>query len=180
MTEARAGAARRGLRRPTEAAVRLDRPRQRTVDDLQGQPDAERWIETARRAYVALAQQIEQVHAAAQDDVDQIRQQQAIAVWQMSLASRTVVQISELLAISQADTWQLLSAGRSAAAHATDDRVFLRTNSPDPPQPPAPYPAPPDTPSAHQRIRSGVDGHHHGAGGVRERAASDGITQTSA
>lgn len=180
MTEARAAAARRRLRRPTESAVRLDRPRQRTVDDLRGQPDAERRIETVRRAYVVLVQQIEQVRAAAQDDIDQIRQQQAIAVWQMSLAGRTVAQISELLEISQADTWQLLTAGRTAAVHATDDRLFHRTNPSDPPQPPTPRPAPPDIPSAHQRIRSGVDVHHHGAAGVRQRAASDGITQTSA
>src|SRR5205085_453691 len=119
-------------------------------------------------------------HAAAQNDINQIRQQQAIAMWQMSLAGRTVAQISVLLEIPQADTWQLLSAGRTAAAHATDDRVFHRTSPPDPPPPRAPYPAPPDTPSAQQRIRCGVDVHQHGAAGVRERAASDGITQTSA
>jgi hypothetical protein len=140
MTEARAAAARQRVRRPSEAVVRLDRPRQRTVDYLQGQQDADRRIETARRAYVALEQHIEQIHAAAHNDINQIRQQQAIAVWQMSLAGRTVPQIAELLAIPQADAWQLLSAGRSAAAHATDDRLFHRTHSPDPQQPPAPHP----------------------------------------
>src|SRR5436305_978772 len=164
MTEARAGAARRRLRRPTEAAVRLDRPRQRTVDDLRAQPDAERRIETARRAYVALEQQIEQIHAAAQNDINQIRQQQAIAMWQMSLAGRTVAQISELLEIPQADTWQLLSAGRTAAAHATDDRPSHSTNPPDQQQPPAPHPQPasPGMPSGQQRILSWVDAHQHG------------------
>ena len=189
MTEARAAAARRRIRRPSEAAVRLDRPRQRTVDDLQAQQDAERRIETARRAYVALAQQIEQIYAAAQNAINQIRQQQAIAMWQISHTGCTVAQISELLGIPQADTWQLLSAERAAAAHATDDRVFPRINPPDQQQPPAPYPAPPDVPSAQQRIRSRVDVHHHGtecrrvpaiphgAAGARERAASDDITQ---
>jgi hypothetical protein len=188
MTEARAGAA----RRPSEAAVRLDRPRQRTVGYLQGQHDAERRIDTARRAYVALAQQIEQIRAAAQNDINQIRQQQAIAVWQLSRTGCTVAQISELLEIPLADTWQLLSAERAAAAHATDDRAVPRTHPPDQQQPPAPYPAPPDLPSAHQRIRSGVNVHHpsmecrrvpaipHGATGARQRAASDGITQPGA
>jgi hypothetical protein len=162
MTEARAAAARRRIRRPTEAAVRLDRPRQRTVDDLQALQEAERRIETARRAYVALEQQIDQIHAAAQNDIDQVRQQQAIAVWQMSHTGRTVAQISEFLGISQADTWQLLSAGRSAAAHATDDRLSPRTNSPDQQRPPAPHPAPPDIPSAQLRTLGWVDVHHHG------------------
>jgi hypothetical protein len=161
MTEARAGAARQRVRRPSEAAVRLDRARQRNVDYLQGQQDAERRSETARRAYVALEQQIEQIHAAAHNDINQIRQQQAIAVWQMSLAGRTVPQISQLLAIPQADAWQLLSAGRTAAAHATDDRHFHRTHPPDQQQPPAPHPAPPDMPSAQQRILSWVDAHQH-------------------
>jgi hypothetical protein len=94
MTEARAAAARRRIRRPPEAAVRLDRPHQRNVNYLQAQQDAERRIETARRAYVALEQQIEQIHAAAQNDINQIRQQQAIAVWQISHTGRTVAQIS--------------------------------------------------------------------------------------
>jgi hypothetical protein len=134
--------------------VRLDRSRQRNVDQLQAQRVAERRIETARHAYVALEQQIEQVRAAAHNDIEQVRQQQAIAVWQVSQTGRTVPQISELLEIPQADTWQLLSAGRTAAAHATDDRLFHRTNPPDQQQPPAPHPqpAPPDMPSAEPRI----------------------------
>ena len=66
MTEARAAAARPRTRRPTETAVRLDRPRQRNVDHLQAQQDADRRIETARRAYVALEQQIQHIHTAAQ------------------------------------------------------------------------------------------------------------------
>lgn len=157
MTEARAAAA----RWPSEAAVRLDRPRQRTVGYLPGQHDAQRRIDIARRAYVALEQQIEQIHAAAQNDINQIRQQQAIAVWHISHTGCTVAQISELLEIPQADTWQLLSAERAAAAHPTDDTAFPRTNPPGQQQPPAPYPTPPDVPSAQQRIRSGVTVHHH-------------------
>jgi hypothetical protein len=50
MTEARAAAAPRRVRRPTEAAVRPDRPRQRNVDYLQVQRDAERRIETLLHA----------------------------------------------------------------------------------------------------------------------------------
>ena len=161
MTEARAAAARRRIGRPTEAAMRLDRPRQRNVDYLQAQQDAERRIETVRRAYVALEQQIKHIHAAAQNDINQIRQQQAIAVWQMSCTGRTVPQISELLEIPQADTWQLLSAGRTAAAHATDDRLVPCTNPPNQQRPPAPYPAPPDMPTPQQRLRSWVDVAHH-------------------
>jgi hypothetical protein len=148
MTEARATAARRRARRPTEAAVRLDRPCKPNVDYLQAHRDAERRIETALHAYVALEQQIEQIHAAAQHDINQIRQQQALAVWQISHTGRTVQQISELLGIPPADTWQLLSAGRTAAAHATDDRLSHSTTPPDQQQPPPPHPqpAPPDMP----------------------------------
>jgi hypothetical protein len=135
MTEARTAVAHRRLRRPPEAGERLDRPRQHNVDYLQALHDADRRIETVRRAYVALEHRIEQIHAAAQSDINQIRQQQAIAVWQMSRTGRTVAQISELLGIPQADAWQLLSAGRTAAAHATDDRGFPRPNSPDSQQP---------------------------------------------
>jgi hypothetical protein len=153
MTEARAAAARRRARRPTEAAVRLDRPRKLNVDYLQAQRDAERRIETALHAYAALERQIEQIHAAAQHDINQILQQQALAVRQISHTGRTVQQISELLGIPQADTWQLLSAGRTAAAHATDDRLSHSTNPPDQQQPPPPHPqpAPPDMPSEQQR-----------------------------
>ncbi|HEV7828470.1 MAG TPA: hypothetical protein VGP04_06375 [Pseudonocardiaceae bacterium] len=46
MTEARAAAA----RRPTEAAVRPDRPRQHNVDYPQPQRDAQRRIDTLCRA----------------------------------------------------------------------------------------------------------------------------------
>jgi hypothetical protein len=168
MTEARAAAARPRTWRPPEVAVRLDRPRQRNVDYVHGQHDTDPRIETARRAYVALEQHIEQIHAAAHNDINRIRQQQAIAVWQMSRAGRTVPQISELLAIPQADAWQLLSAGRTAAARATDDRLFHRTHPPDHPQPRAPHPAPADLPSAEQRVLSWVDAHQHGTdrGGI--------------
>jgi hypothetical protein len=116
-------------------------------------------------------------------------------VWQISHTGRTVQQISKLLEIPQADTWQLLSAGRTAAAHATDDRPSHSTNPPDQQQPPAPHPQPasPDMPSAQPRILSWVAAHQHGtdpclvpaithtaAAGARERAAPDGITQTRA
>jgi hypothetical protein len=183
MTEAHSG-----------AAVRPDRPRQRNLDYLQPQRDAQRRIKTALHAYVALEQQIEQIHTAAHNDINQIRQQQAIVVWQISHTGRTVQQIAELLDISQADTWQLLSAGRTAAAHATDDRPSHSTNPPDQqkPPPPHPWPAPPDMPSEEQRIPSWAAAHQHRtdprlvppithrSGGARKRAAPDGITQTRA
>jgi hypothetical protein len=160
MTEARAAAA----RRPTEAAVRPDRPRQHNVDYPQPQRDAQRRIDTLLHAYAALEQRIEQIHTAAQNDINQIRQQQAIAVWQISHTGRTVQQISKLLDIPQADTWQLLSAGRTAAAHATDDRPSHSTNPPDQQQAPAPHPQPasPDMPSEEQQILSWVAAHQHG------------------
>ncbi len=119
MTEARAAAKRRRARQPTEAAVRLDRPRRRNVDYLQAQRDAERRIETALHAYLALEQQIEQVRVAAQNDIKQIRLRQAIAVWQISHVGHTVQQISELLEIPQKDTRRLLSAGQIAAHQPT-------------------------------------------------------------
>jgi hypothetical protein len=153
MTEARAAAQRR-----------LDGPRQRNVDYLQAQRDAERRIETALHAYVALEQQIEQVRAAAQNDINQIRQQQAIAVWQISLAGHPVQQISKLLEISQKDTRQLLTAGRTAAAQPTDERPSHSTNPPDQQEPPTPHPqpAPLNMSSAEQRMLSSVDVHQHG------------------
>lgn len=138
MTEARAAAA----RRPTEAVVRPDRPRQRNVDYPQAQRDAQRRIDTALHTYVALEQQIKQIHTAAQNDINQIRQQRANVVRHISHTGRTVQQIAELLDIPQADTWQLLSAGRTAAAHATDDRPSPSTNPPDQQQPPPPHPWP--------------------------------------
>jgi hypothetical protein len=120
MTEAHSG-----------AAVRPDRPQQRNLDYLQPQRDAQRRIKTALHAYVALEQRVEQIHTAAHNDINQIRQQQAIVVWQISHTGRTVQQIAELLDISQADTWQLLSTGRTAAAHATPTRPAT-TPSPSP------------------------------------------------
>jgi hypothetical protein len=162
MTEARVAAKRRPARRPTEAAVRLDRPRKRNVDHLQAQRNAERRIETALQAYVTLEQQVEQIRAAAQNHIKLIRQQQAIAVWHMSHADRTVQQISELLEIPQKDTRRLLSAGRTAAAYQptlqpTDDRPSNCTNPPDQQQPPAPHSqsALPDMPSENNGSRAG-------------------------
>jgi hypothetical protein len=85
-------------------------------------------------------------------------------VWQISHTGRTVQQISKLLDIPQADTWQLLSAWRTAAAHATDDRPSHSTNPPDQQQAPAPHPQPasPDMPSEEQQILSWVAAHQHG------------------
>ena len=187
MTEARPAAA----RRPTEAAASLDRLRQRNVDYLRPQPDAQRRIDTALHAYVALEQQIEQIHTAARNDINQIRQQQAIAVWQMSQTGRTVQQIAELLDIPQADTWQLLSAGRIAAAYATDDQPSHHTNPPDQQQPRPRHPTPPDRPSEQQQIPSWVAAHQHGMNPrvvpatsatvhINRHAAPDGTTQTRA
>ena len=136
MTEARAAAAHR-IRRPIEAACDWIGRACATSTTSRYSETLKRRIETALHAYLTLEQRIVQVRAAAEHDINRIRQQQAIAVWQMSRAGRTVPQISELLEISQADAWQLLSAGRSAAAHATDDRVFHRTNPPNQQQPPA-------------------------------------------
>ena len=130
MTEARAAAAYR-IRRPTEAACDWIGRACATSTTSRYSETLKRRIETALHAYLTLEQRLVQVRAAAEHDINRIRQQQAIAVWQMSRAGRTVQQISELLKIYQADTWQLLSAGRSAAAHATDDR--RRAQTPVPP-----------------------------------------------
>jgi hypothetical protein len=164
VTEARAAAAPRRARRRTEATVRPDRPRQHNLDYPQAQRDAQRRIDTLLHAYVALEQRIEQIHTAAQNDINQIRQQQAIAVWQISHTGRTVQQISKLLEIPQADTGQLLSTGRTAAAHTTDDRPSPSTNPPDQQQSPAPHPqpTPPTMPSEEQQILSWVAAHQHG------------------
>jgi hypothetical protein len=171
MTEARVAAQHRPARRPTEAALRLDRPRTRNVDHLQAQRDAQRRIETAVQAYVAGEQQIEQIRAAAQNHITQIRQQQAIAVWHISHAGRTVQQISELLEIAQKDTQRLLSAGWTAAAHQptlqpTDDRPSDCTNSPDQQQPPGSHwqSALPDMPSENNESRVWVDAQQHATG----------------
>ena len=126
MTEARAAAAYR-IRRPTEAACDWIGRACATSTTSRYSETLKRRIETALHAYLTLEQRLEQVRAAAEHDINRIRQQQAIAVWQMSRAGRTVPQISELLEISQADAWQLLSAGRSAAAHATDNRRWAQT-----------------------------------------------------
>ena len=89
---------RRRARRPTEAAARLQRLRQRNADQLEAQREAERRIETALKAYVdadvsitaveqardekvaGLEQQIEQAREAAQERIEQIRAHQAVAV----------------------------------------------------------------------------------------------------
>lgn len=124
---------RRRARRPTEAVERLERLRKRNADQLEAQRDAERRIETALKAYVdadvstsalerdrdekvaALERQIEQAREAARVKVEQGRAQQAVAVWQLNAAGRTVEQIAELLEVSQEEARRLLSAGRTAA-----------------------------------------------------------------
>src|SRR5918997_2752345 len=113
-------------RRPTEAAARLQRLRQRNADQLEAQREAERRIETALKVYVdadvsitaverardekvaGLGQQIEQAREAAQDRIEQIQAQQAVAVWQLNGAGRTVEQIAELLEMPQKETRRLL------------------------------------------------------------------------
>jgi hypothetical protein len=133
MSEDRTAATRRRARRPTEAAARLDRLRKRNADQLEAQRDAERRIETALKNYVDLdvsisvveqerdekvsdlERQIEQAREAARLKVEQLRVQQAIAVWQLNSAGRTVEQIAELLEMPQKEARRLVSAGRTAA-----------------------------------------------------------------
>lgn len=120
-------------RRPTEAAARLQRLRTRNANQLEAQREAERQIEAALKVYVdadvsisvverardekvtGLERQIEQAREAAQERIEQIQAQQAVAVWQLNAAGRTVEQIAELLEVSQKEARRLLSAGRTAA-----------------------------------------------------------------
>lgn len=133
-------AKRRRARRPTEAAARLDRLRQRNAAQLETQREAERRVETALQAYVdadvsigaverarddkvaGLEREIEQARAAAQLEIEQIRAQQAVAAWQINEAGRTAEQISELLELPQKETRQLLRLGRTMANTTVTDR----------------------------------------------------------
>jgi hypothetical protein len=97
----------------------LDRLRKRNADQLEAQREAERRIEAALNDYVdadvsisaieqaceekirALKRLIEQARTAAQAEVEHIRARQAMAVWQISDAGRTVGQIVELLELPE-------------------------------------------------------------------------------
>lgn len=181
---------RRRARRPTEAAARLDRLRKRNADQLEAQREAERRIEAALKVYVdadvsisaverardekatGLEKQIEQARDAAQERIEQIRAQQAVAVWQLNAAGRTVEQIAELLEVSQKEARRLLSAGRTAAEL---DPVTASGNSnsstpsgnaapADQQQPAQQQPSPVSAGvESEQRDLPGIDGHQNGA-----------------
>lgn len=180
---------RRRARLPTEAAARLQRLRKRNADQLEAQREAERRIEAALKVYVdadvsistverardekvaGLEQQIEQAREAAQERIEQIRAQQAVAVWQLNAAGRTVEQIAELLEVSQKDTRRLLSAGRKAAdldAVAAPDNSSTPSNRAVPvdgrePAQQQPPPMPAEAASVEQRNLRRVDCHQDGA-----------------
>ncbi|MGH3936496.1 MAG: hypothetical protein ACRDS1_16215 [Pseudonocardiaceae bacterium] len=167
---------RRRARRPSEAAARLERLRKRNADQLETQREAERRIETALQSYVdadvtisaverdrddkvaSLEQQIEQARTAAQVEIEQIRAHQAMSVWHISDAGRTVEQIAELLELPQKEARQLLRVGRATADSDTAAMTDPTNKPPD------------NVPSAdrqqqpsEQRDLSGVDGHQDGA-----------------
>ena len=139
MAEDRTAAKRRRARRPTEAAARLDRLRKRNADQLETQREAERRVESALRAYVdadisisaveqardekvrGLERQIELARTATQEEIEQIRARQAMAVWQINDAGRTVEQISDLLELPEKETRLLLRVGRTTANTDTGD-----------------------------------------------------------
>lgn len=180
---------RRRARRPTEATTRLERLRKRNADQLEAQREAERRIEIALKVYVdadvsisaverardekvaGLQRQIEQAREAAQDRIEQIRAQQAVAVWQLNTAGRTVEQIAELLEVSQKETRRLLSAGRTAAeldpvaAQGKSSTPSGNNAAPaDQQQPAQQQPSPVSAGVAsEQRDLPGIDGHQDGA-----------------
>jgi hypothetical protein len=186
MTEDRAGVQRRRARRPTEVAARLERLRKRNAAQLEAQREAERRVEVALTSYVDaevsisgveqvrdskvadLERQIEQVRAAAVKDIEQIRARQALAVWQINDAGRTVEQIAELLEIPQKDIRRLLSAGRAAAEHQPTEQAADGTpshgSSSSSQSLPSTQCCRPDALEtvSEQRILSGVDAHQHG------------------
>jgi hypothetical protein len=130
MTEDRTVTKRQRARRPTEATARLDRLRKRNADQLEAQREAERRVEAALNDYVdadvsisaieqaceekirALKRLIEQARTAAQAEVEHIRARQAMAVWQISDAGRTVGQIVELLELPEKEARRLVRVGR--------------------------------------------------------------------
>lgn len=179
---------RRRARRPTEAAARLELLRQRNAHQLEAQREAERRIEEALKAYVdadvsisafehdrdakvaAWGQQIEQAREAARVKIEQIRARQALAVWQLNTAGRTVEQIADLLEVSQKEARRLLSTGRTTAesdplaAPATNGTPAGTTAPIDRQQPTEPPPAPAGTgATSEQGDLLGVDGHQDGA-----------------
>jgi transcription initiation factor TFIIIB Brf1 subunit/transcription initiation factor TFIIB len=131
---------RRRARRPTEAAARLDRLRKRNADQLEAQREAERRVESALQAYVdadisisaveqtrdekvsGLERQIELARTSAQEEIEQIRARQAMAVWQINDAGRTLEQITELLELPEKEARRLLRVGRATANTDSGDR----------------------------------------------------------
>jgi hypothetical protein len=191
---------RRRARRPTEVAARLERLRQRNADQLEAQREAERRIETALKAYVdadvsisavarardekvaGLERQIEQAREVAQDRIEQIRAQQALAVWQLNGAGRTVEQIAELLEMPQKETRRLLSVGRSVAESdpaaapgknsSPSGNNAVSAHRQQPAQQPAPIPA---GAVSEQWDLSGIDGQKDGTNAALVPTVPDGI-----
>lgn len=139
---------RRRAQRRAEVAARQERLRKRNADQLAAQEteqrsdrDVERRVKTALKAYAKadvsiraveqnrderaanLVQQIKLAREVAQRKIDQLRQQQAMAVWQIRDAGRTVDQIAELLELPLPEAHRLLATGpptaRSNAAATT-------------------------------------------------------------
>lgn len=176
---------RRRARRPSEAAARLERLRQRNADQLQAQREAERRIEAALKTYVdadvsistvererddkiaALEHQIEQIRETGRVKTEQIRVRQALAVWQLHTAGRSVEQIAELLECPRKEARRLLSAGRTAAEPEPDtapdhNRTTAGNSQPTTRQQLAtPPPSPADEDSGKQRSLSGIDSQQH-------------------
>jgi hypothetical protein len=174
---------RRRARRPTEAAARLERLRQRNADQLEAQREAERRIETALKAYVdadmsisavehdrddkiaSLERQIEQARTAAQIKIEEIRARQAMTVWHISDAGRTLEQIAELLEVPQKEARRLLHAGRTAANSEAATTTDPHSNPSDNTEPTEPHQPAEQQPvetvqaSVEQRDLSGIDGH---------------------
>jgi hypothetical protein len=138
-------------------------------------------VARARDEKVAgLEQQIEQAREIAQERIEQIRAQQAVAVWQLNGAGRTVEQIAELLEMPQKDTRRLLSAGRSAA-ESEPATTPGNNSSPagnnaasahrqQPAQRPAPIPA---GAVSEQRDLSGIDAQQDGPNAALVPTVSD-------
>lgn len=124
-------------RRLAEVATRLTQLRNRNANQLAEQRHAtrrvdretERRVKTALKAYAkaevairvverdrddkaaSLVQQIKQTREAAQVKIAQLRQQQVMAMRQLSDAGRTAEQIAELVEIPLTETRRLLGAG---------------------------------------------------------------------
>jgi hypothetical protein len=132
---------RRRVRRSTEVAVRLERLRKRNADQLaaqqaeqRGDREAERRVKAALKAYAKadvsiraveqdrddkaahLVQQIKLAREVAQRKLEQLRQQQTMAVWQISDAGRTADQIAELLELPLHDARRLLGTSSPTAS----------------------------------------------------------------